>query len=152
MTVELKGLDELRRKLRGIPADLEKKGFRSAMRKAANIVRDAAVANANAIDEPETKENIAKNITVKFSPRAYKRNKDIMFRIGVLGGAKESKAADPTKKGGNTTHWRYVELGTSKVKSRAFMLPALRESAGKVLDESVTEISLAIDKAVAKQT
>lgn len=152
MTVELKGLDELRRKLRGIPADLEKKGFRSAMRKAANIVRDAAVANANAIDDPATKESIAKNIMVKFSPRAYKRNKDIMFRVGVTGGAKEKKGLEPANKGGNTTHWRYLELGTNKARARAFMLPALRESAAKVLDESVAEISKAIDKAVAKQT
>jgi len=64
-SVELKGIDELKAKLQGLGLDLQKKGGRFALRKAANIVRDAAISNALSVNDPKTKEEIAKNIVVR---------------------------------------------------------------------------------------
>lgn len=164
---ELQGLDELRRKLRTIPVDLEKKGFRSAMRKAAGVVKDAAADNAQQLDDPQTSESIRKNLFVKFSPRAYRENRDIKFRVGILGGAKNyantrdnvrkgragkqfATGGDKGNPGGDTWYWRLLEFGTSKMRARPFMRRALMENQAKVMDVAQDELSKAIDKAVTK--
>lgn len=168
-TVELQGMAELRKKLRAIPQDLQKKGFRSAMRKAANLVRDAAKANAGEVDDPETGERIADNVAVRFSPKEYKRDGDIVFRVGILGGARAyANTKDNVRKrrvgklyapsgnlvggqpGGDTWYWRLVEFGTSKMAARPFLRPALSQNASAATDAAVAAMNKEIDKAVRK--
>lgn len=153
VSFELKGMDELRRKLRMIPADLEAKGFRSGMRKAANLVRDAAKSNAEGVDDPETGERIADNIAVRFSPKEYKRDKSVVFRVGVLGGARkpdESGKLKVKQKGGATWYWRFVEFGTSSVRARPFMRPALANNVEAATNTATEAINKEIDRAVRK--
>lgn len=152
-TVELQGLDALRKKLRAIPQDLQKKGFRSAMRKAANLVRDAAKANAKGLDNPETGERIADNVAVRFSPKEYKRDGDIVFRVGILGGARKPDVDGKLRvkqKGGPTWYWRFLEFGTSAIAARPFMRPALSQNASAATDAAVAAMNKEIDKAVRK--
>ena len=166
---ELQGLDGLRRKLRRLPADLQMKGFRSGMRKAANFVRDRARANAQGIDDPQTRESIPKNLFVKFSPRAWRQNKDIKFRVGILGGAKTyANTKDNVRKGragtkyltggssanpgGDTWYWRFQELGVPGrgIPARPFLVPALSNNVDQVITVATESIGKEIDKAVAK--
>lgn len=152
-TFELQGMDALRKKLRALPKELQARGFRSAMRKATNVVRDAAIANAAGLDDPETGERIADNIAVRFSPKEYKRNGDVVFRVGVLGGARKPGAGGKLRvkqKGGPTWYWRFLEFGTSKIAARPFMRPALSQNVGKATDVAVLELNKAIDAAVRK--
>jgi HK97 gp10 family phage protein len=86
---QIQGLDEVLKKMRAMGPGLAAKGARTAMRKAANVVRDAAKANAAALDRPETPNRIADNIAVQFSAKTLKTTGDVMMRVGVRGGAKQ---------------------------------------------------------------
>lgn len=147
MTVEFKleGLDAVLKKMRALPVDIRQKGARFALRKSANLVRDAAIANAERINDPATKEEIAKNIAVRFSSRESRRTGDVIFRVGVLGGARryantkenrrarrvgESYSTDGSSAnpGGDTYYWRFVEFGTQDAPAQPFMRPALENN------------------------
>lgn len=136
------GLKELNNTLDQLGPALKKKGARFALRKAANLVRDSAMQNAQRIDDPKTKESIVKNIAVRFSGRTFKRTGDLKFRVGVLGGARgyakasgEFQGAGKENPGGDTFHWRFVEFGTSEFPAVPFIRPAMEQNIGRATDE-----------------
>lgn len=155
------GLDQLRIKLKGLSDDLQYKGGRFALRKAANIIRDRAQQNAARLDDPATANEIAKNIVVRWSTRTFRATGDLAFRIGVLGGAKQTSQAykdlgivagrGKSNPGGDTFYWRFLEFGTARTRAQPFMRPALRESADQVQTEFVRQYDKAIDRALRKQ-
>lgn len=143
-TFQIQGLDEIMRRMKALPGEINKKAARSAARKAMNIVRDAARAGARQLDDPETAANIAKNIAVSESGKQGKQIGGIVMRVGVRGGGRLSR--DPA----NTGHWRFLELGTSQQRAQPFMLPALESNVGRVTEKLVAELNPAIDKVLAK--
>lgn len=151
-TVEfnIEGLEELRGKLREVSEDVQKRGGRFALRKAAQIVRDSARQKALLIDDPDSPENISKNIVERWSNRFYRTTGDLKFRVGVLGGAGGSlpSSALGDLPGGDTRHWRYKEFGTEKVPATPFMRPALSENVEKATAEFVTQYGKAVDRAI----
>lgn len=136
------GLKELNSTLDQLGPAYKYKGARFALRKAANLVRDAAKQNAQRIDDPATPSDIPENIAVRFSSRRFKRTGDVMFRVGVRGGAKQekNKSVDPGLPGGGTQHWRLIEFGTEHIPPAPFMRPALSENIGRATDEFVREL------------
>ncbi len=151
---QITGLPEVVGKLIGLPIALRAKGIRFAGRRAANIIQDAAVANALRLDDPTTSEQIAKNIVVRFSNRRFRQTGDVMFRIGVLGGARNYEAYGEIttgKKasenpGGDTWYWRFKEFGTEKVAATPFMRPALEQKSGEATDEFVKQLDKWLDR------
>jgi len=142
------GLKELNNTLGQLGPAYKYKGARFALRKAANLVRDAAKQNALRLDDPETASAIAENIAVRFSSRRFKNTGDVMFRVGVRGGAKQEKnqSVDPGLPGGGTQHWRFPEFGYIHKKSgehvppTPFMRPALEENIDKAVGEFVDQL------------
>ena len=61
--------DGLIKKIRELPQRIGNNAGRRALRKGANVIRDAARINARAIDDPETREQIFKNISQRHSRR-----------------------------------------------------------------------------------
>lgn len=158
----IEGLDKVLATMRAIGPELSKKGARTAMRKAANVVRDAAKANAERFDRPETPLKIADNIAVQFASRTLKRTGDVMFRVGVRGGARAygntqaNRASGRVGKtyatGGSTFYWRFKEFGTVKQRAEPFMRPALEDNVDKATSVAVTELNKAIDRIARKKT
>jgi HK97 gp10 family phage protein len=160
---KLHGVDEVMGKLQGLGPAMRKKGFRFAGRKAALVIQEAAEANALRIDDPATAEQIAKNIVVRFSPRAFKATGNIMFRVGVMGGARQyadtkenrrkrrvgasyETAGDKTNPGGDTWYFRLVEFGTSRTRAQPFMRTALEGNIGKATNEFATSVNQWLDR------
>ncbi len=128
-------LRELGHRFDALTHDVREKGVRFAGRKGAKLIADAARQNARHLDDPQTAESIADNIVVRFSPGTFKRTGDVMFRVGVLGGARNyaktrenvrkgrvGKAyktdGDKSNKGGDTWYWRLVEFGRGPVSAK----------------------------------
>ena len=158
---------------------MQKKGARAAARKAMVPVRDDARARAKVIDDENTNDPskpdysiIWQNIVINESARGGRRIGGIVMRVGVRGGALSKvertlaggvgrrasgrivKVFRPIKKaithpGGDTRHWRFVELGTKDIAARPFMRPALENNIGKVMDELVKEFDVQIGKMAA---
>lgn len=146
----IEGLDEIVRKLRLLPDRIGRNAGRRALRKGANIIRDAARANAKQIDDPETREQIAKNIAVASGgAKREKRVGGVMLRVGVKGGARLTKG-DNGAPGGNTTYWRMIEFGTSQARAQPFMRPAMNSSASAASSAIISALNTEFDKEISK--
>lgn len=126
VTWELSGVNEVLANLQSLAEVPQSRAGRSAMRAAANVIRDAAIRNSKVIDDPDTPNQIFANIAVQFNSRLFRRTGDLGFRVGVAGGAKY-RLENPGKKGpgGDTWYWRLREFGTKDTKAHPFIRPAL---------------------------
>lgn len=148
VTFEMEGAEALESKLKGISYDMRFKGGRFALRKAANLVRDAAQQKAERFDDPETGRSVADNVSVRWSGKHFKRTEDLKFRIGVKGGGK-TRGGNPDKgQGGPTPHWHLLEFGTSSMSAQPFMRPALAENTQEASREFVKQYGKAVDRAI----
>lgn len=147
------GLDDVLGKMKALGPALKKKGARFAMRKAANLVAAAAISNAMRIDDPSTPSAIPKNIAVRFSNRRFKSTGDVMFSVGVMGGAvlDEKQEADGLP-GKGTQHWRLREFGTERTAADPFMSPALADNVGVATNEAADQLNRWLDRNIRKLT
>jgi HK97 gp10 family phage protein len=150
--------DGLIKKIRELPQRIGNNAGRRALRKGANVIRDAARINARAIDDPETREQIFKNISVSGGgSRRERRMGGPMMRVGILGGARHRKGDGlDGLPGGNTTHWRWIEFGFTHDRSgrpipaQPFMRKAMNEKANAALSAVAADLPKQLDKELAK--
>lgn len=170
---EIQGLGPALAKLEAVKILPGQKATRFALRKAANLVRDAAKANAQRLDDPRTPESIAENIDVRFDGAYFRRTDDMKMSIGVLGGAKstsenakgkrrrrrasggttledlgEIAGAGSGNPGGDTFYWRFLEFGTEKMAAQPFMRPAMDEAGEPAIAEFVSQFDNALARAI----
>lgn len=169
--VKMEGLDELTKKLDALKYDMQKKGGRFALRKAADVVLKAARANALRVDDTATPTNIARNLTLRWNGKLNRMTGDLGFRVGVLGGARapafNAKAAASKARarrragipslaqlgeitgnqpGGQTYYWRFLEFGTEKMAAKPFMRPALEANIQRATDEFIRQYQKRLPK------
>lgn len=142
---KIEGLDKVIAKMQGLGPKLVKKGLRTAGTKAMRVVRDDARRMAKALDDPESAANIAKNIVTRYDARGSKREGGAVTKVGVAGGARPKKGTE------DTGHWRYLELGTEKIRATPFLRPALANNIEQVTQVYVTALNSEIYKAIEKQ-
>ena len=147
--VEITGLDDVVNRLQRLANPRKARSIaRKAARQAMNIVRDAARTNAKAIDDPETREKIHKNIVTQGGKS--RNSNEIVIRVGVRGGAAmnqhSNRAALSGLSGGNTTYWRMLEYGNSHQAATPFMRPALSQN----IDEATTKFVQVFDAEITK--
>lgn len=151
MSVEfnIEGLDEVQEKLKRLANPrLMKNAARRSMRKAMAIVRDAARSGAKNIDDPQTAEKIWKNIAI--AAGKTRNPNEVIMRVGVRGGASFSNPNPPNTSGGDTRHWRWVELGSVHNPPTPFMRPALQNNIQSVTNSFAENFNKEIDKELAK--
>jgi len=151
--VNVTGLEGLVDRISKLPDKLQKKGARSAARKAMNLVRDAARANSRGFDRKESTETVWKNIITQGSARGDRRIGGVNMRVGVRGGAQYSEARASqaaSNPGGYTWYWRFLELQTEGLPRQEFLLPAMESRAQAVTDKLGVELSREIDKLASK--
>lgn len=141
---QLQGLDAAMEKIRSVSNEVAQRGARLAGTRAMRVVRNAARARAQALDDPSTPSNIAKNIVERYDRKASQRERAVVVKVGVMGGAK------PRKGDQDTGHFRMLEFGTSQMAARPFMRPALSENIQQVTETFVEALEPQIDKAIAK--
>lgn len=156
--VKLTGTDQILKNLGALPERVGRNAMRRALRKGANVIRDAARVNARRVDDTLTRENIAKNIVTQGGGRKFeKREGGPAMRVGVLGGAKSKRGGgtyavggSKANPGGDTFYWRFLEFGTSQMAARPFMRPAMNEGASKafpvITDAMATETAKELAK------
>ncbi len=143
------GLKEVKAKMNKVSQTVLDTGTRSALRKAAGIVKKAAQQNALAVDDPKTGRRIRDNITLQFASRLFQRNGVIMYRVGVATnrGRIPTPNADEGARG-NTPHWHLVEFGTERAQAQPFMRPALANNINQVINSFTFEFDKELDKAL----
>jgi len=131
MSGEIKGLEDLIKKLNALPDNLEKKVIRAAVRQGANVIKEKAKSYVP-VDEGTLRDSIKVS-----GSRAQKGI--IAFRIR------------PTKKKGkgkSVFYGRFQEFGTSKMAAHPFMRPAYDEAGEDVLNKVIDTIKLKLDEGI----
>ena len=144
---KIEGVDSLLARMRALPQELRKKPARSALGKAAKVIRMQAAENALQLDDPETGRAISANVIQRFRSRYSKRTGDLMISVGV--GTEKGripKGNPDTGVKGNTPHWHLLELGTEKTPAQPFLRPAGEQKAGEAVQVFASEL----DKAIAR--
>lgn len=146
------GLDSLLGKLGEVSHDVKRRGGRAALRKAAQLIRDAAKQNAERVDDAETGRKISTNIAERWNGRLFKRTGNLGFRVGVLTGSiRHMKKGNPDEgAGGPTPHAMLVELGTEKARAQPYLRPAMENNINAATDAFVREYEKALDRALAR--
>ncbi|MBI6940345.1 HK97 gp10 family phage protein [Pseudomonas putida] len=141
------GLDSLLGKLATVNEDVKRKGGRSALRKAAQVIAAKAKEGAERIDDKGTGRSISDNIALRWNGRLFRASGDLGFRIGVLHGAVLQDGGDLSPNS-PTPHWRLIEFGTEKMAAVPFMRPALADNISDVTNTFVSEYEKAVDRAI----
>lgn len=162
---DLVGADELIGRLEEIDFDMKRKGGRYALRRASNLIAKKAKAGAERLNRSETPENIALNVSVRWNSREWKRNRNLAFRVGILGGSRiytrnktnvrkgragqsYTTQGDKSNPGGDTWYWRFLEFGTETMQARPFLRPAIEQNKSAAIQEFITEYGKALDRAI----
>lgn len=123
-TVQVKGLDELKRKLADVPKALRKRVLRNALAAGAREVRDVAKRNAptlslgSALKAPYRKPNTIKQAIRVRTSKADRKAGD----VGVFVNVRPAKTgARGAKNPNDPFYWRWLEFGTRKMSARPFL-------------------------------
>ena len=118
----------------------------TALASAARVIVDRAIEKAKALDDPTTPNKIYKNIVARKMKSAKSRGYDAGYRIGILGGARQTsfdeelKGQNDGNPGGDTWYWRMLEFGRGVVKVKKARLLA-NEEKGLVFGKQVQPAS-----------
>lgn len=132
-------------KMNNFSEEVQVKHAWGATRKGAQIIANAAKRNAEAIDDPESKINIADFINVQRAPKLGRSEKGVAYRIGVRGGAVYVNGERQTP-----TYWRFIELGTEHQAARPFLAPAGVNAAEAVIAAITKSLNQRLDKEAKK--
>ena len=143
------GLDEVLKNMDYVSDVVAGKKARAALRKAANVVAEAAKVNAAKHDDVSTGRRIADNVGVRWNGRRFKQRQEFAFRIGILKGAILPKNNHTETGGGAATpHWRLLEFGTKVSPAKPFLRPALADNISKITDTFIAEFNKALASAI----
>ena len=148
-SLEFNGSGELATLLKSVHADVKLKGGRAALRKAGEVLRSNVEYELKAADDPGTDESIWRNAVLRFSPKRFRSSGDLMFRIGMLGGAK-SKKANEKNPGGDTFYWRFIEFGTINAPAQAPLRTAAKKSESDIVRTFITQYKKSLTRAIKK--
>lgn len=148
---QIKGIDGVLANMRELSLQMRGKIARAAGRKGANVIRDAAKAGWRQVDRAGTPNKIYEKVAMQFAGRTFKRTGDIMFRVGIQGGARQYANTRANRRAGrvggsyqvdgSTFYWRFYELGTSRQPARPVMQPALFNNGPAILAAFVGELT-----------
>lgn len=145
MAVEVKGLDELKRKFAEIPKAMRSRVLRNALSAGARLVRDEAKRNApllqNIMKAPHrTRGTVKAAIRVRNS-KADRRDGNVGVFVNVKplkrGGAKNPR--DPY-------YWRWLEFGWKTTKGRKIAGKEFMQKGAKKLGNALTVFETSIAK------
>ena len=133
-TIRIDGLKELEITLRKLGPSLKGNPLRAAVRAMTVPVFEGAVQNANRIDDPETRTNIADSMGIGLIPISERdaftaRGDSVeMYELGPRTKGKGLNRGEegPQVKGGYFSAWyaHFVEFGTEKQSAQPFLRPA----------------------------
>ncbi|MQM29598.1 MAG: hypothetical protein CRU78_03230 [Candidatus Accumulibacter phosphatis] len=132
ITVQLQGVEELKRILARVPDKLRRKGLLKALRVSARLVRDdarlaAPVRQTRKINHrPGTVKRAISIRTSKFARRAG--DVGVFVSVRPLRGARQKRlGAAGANNPNDPYYWRFLEFGTRKLTARPFLRPASRK-------------------------
>lgn len=154
-SIKIEGLDQLRRAMRTLPVELQKKAMGDATAAGAAVIRDEAIARAPELKMPHAfrvRGLLKRMIT---STRGVRRDSEASAFVRVKRLVKKALSRAKSKSGLSfgeldPFYWAFEEFGTSKAPATPFMRPAFdtkKEAAANAIRDKLAE---ELPKAAAK--
>lgn len=144
------GAQEVSFKLKAVTEDVQLRGGRFALRKAAMFLAQKVKDNADSVNDPSTERSIPANVDIRWNRKHFDATGNLGFRVGIRGGAggKAPAGSLTGNPGGDTRYWRHVEFGTSRSRAQPFMRRALADNIGEITGIFVNEFGAALTRAI----
>lgn len=157
--INVGGLDQLMKNIKALPKEVVGKNggpVRRALAKAANIIKDAAIARA-----PVRSGNLQEHIAILRDRRPAAAGASERYMVGIRGGSRTTYAnsAKNRRKGlagktyekqGPAFYGRFLELGTSKMRPQPFLRPAFNENAQEAIVTFLVELDKDVQRIAAR--
>lgn len=141
VSLNVTGFDSIHAQLTELGVELGAKTLASAARRAFKPVFEAAQRMA-----PFDTGALRRDIRLT---TARQKNGDLVVAVGlVVAGPKNHKGKNPIGPG---IYWRYLELGTAKLRAHPFFRPALNSNVDKVLELLKIDCIAGIERALKKR-
>lgn len=145
--VEVKGLKELSRKLKSLPANVARKHMRAAVAEGAKVVLYTAIGTVNA--NSRITGNLSDNIAISTSSR--KRRGTVLNAVAKIGVRRLATAVVSRKKGTSYEYWKGIEFGNSRIQAEPFLRPAFETKKHQVLKFVVRRLKVGIEKEASRK-
>lgn len=142
-------MDAFAKMFENLDETIRRKVITKSVRAGATIVKKDAQRRAKSLDDSHTRNDISKNIAIKFSSSKARKYGDFTMRVGVLGGSR-SRFVNDQNPGKDTFYWRFLEHGTKKLTAKPFLLPSLENNITAVLSKIVTTFQNELNKIATK--
>lgn len=154
-SMKIEGLEELRKALRLLPEELQKKSLGDAVAKGASVIRDEAKRLAPVLKEPSKHRTPGLLRRMIRSTRGVRNGSEAAAFVSVRRLVKKAlaKAKAKTKKSGaelDPFYWAFIEFGTSKRKAHPFLRPAFDTQKEKAAEQIKQALAEGLAKAAAK--
>lgn len=129
-TVQLEGVDELKRALADVSKQIRTKAVRAALREGGKVIQREARSTVPVLKKPTPTRRpgtIKRNIVVRASKFARRdKNEGVYVSVRPLRGARTQKLGKASANNPNDPfYWWFVEFGTKFQKARPFMRRAV---------------------------
>ena len=145
-TVKVEGLAQLAKALRELPDRVAKNGLRVAVYSGAKVIRDEARLRApkatmslGPLQPPPG--TLKRSVIMKHIPELSNLTRQTFF-VTVRHGKKYRKQGKKGNLSQDAWYWRFVEFGSSKMRARPFLRPALeakRRAAVQAMKDRLSE-------------
>lgn len=149
-SVHIEGLDQLRKNLRALPEQLQKKALGDAVAKGAHVIKTEAAARAPvlATQTPYRIPGVLRRMIR--STRGIRRDSEASAFVLVRKQTRKALAKFKQRTRGQARavnpqdawYWRFLEFGTSKMAARPFLRPAFdtkKEDAARTIKDALRE-------------
>lgn len=154
--VEVKGLDELHRKLEQIPEEMKTQGVGNfALAAAAFALRDNVIARAPVFSgllqeniiayRDRTPQQVRANAHYSIRVRRIKLNRKVKRLIRRV-----RQAGTHLTISNDAYYWRFVEYGTSRIRAQGFFRRAIEATSGQFVSLINERLSKKLDAIIAK--
>lgn len=138
-----KALERAQRILKTLADKDKNKALWAGTGAAASVVAKKARQEWRTMDDPNTPEQIAKQIAVRRSARTTQRTGNPTYRVGVRGGANTKKS--------DHAHWRMLEFGTEHHPAYRIWGAILETVGSQAFKAFETKLTAELDKITKKR-
>ena len=136
---------DIAQQMRGITKQMRGRIARLGTSAGASLIAANIRRRLRTMDDQESPNKIWRNVATQHSRRYNQRTGNVMYRVGIRGGAKTA-AENALNPGGDTFYWRFLEFGTKNMPPRPFMRPAMEESMGQLYARMYERMQKEFDK------